>query len=519
MSDFQPQPRPPATDSGKAQADPPRLLECLPKHVHLLGAGGAGLSGVARLLLARGHSLTGYDREQSPFTRALEALGVPIALGDSEAEQLPIPPSHLDSSFDSTDATLVRPVAAVIRSAAIGDDDPQLQRARSLGWADFKYAELLGRLAPKGRTLAVAGTHGKTTSSWMLHHALTGIATELSSVPAPGVLVGGIDTSLKTNAVAPEAGGWFGTEACEYDRSFLRLDPTGALITNVEADHLDCYKTLEGVQEAFALFAGRLPREGLLVLGADVPDLVEHATRAEVWRLGRELHLDLEEVTRGCRAFRLRGPGWATPSVQLAVPGDFNVENAALALALAVGVQAGHGSGHSLQVRAQSAAAGLENFNGVLRRFEHWGVEQGLDLVHDYAHHPTEVEATLRTARRVFPGAPLHVLFQPHQHSRTAHFLEGFVQALKTADRVVVADVYGARTAMDSQAAGAENLVRALSREGVQAVQGGPPLQASEIFAAELTFETAGLVLGAGDIDGIKDDLLSRLAVRSASPR
>jgi UDP-N-acetylmuramate--alanine ligase len=160
----------------------------------------------------------------------------------------------------------------------------------------------------------------------------------------------------------------------------------------------------------------------------------------------------------------------------------------------------------------------LEVFKGALRRFEHWGRDHGLDLVHDYAHHPTEVAATLRTARRVFPGAPLHVLFQPHQHSRTAHFLDGFVKALNTAERVVVADVYGARPAIDSHAAGAEDLVQALVDAGVEAVYGGPPAHAAVAFATEMTFDTAGLVLGAGDIDGIKDDLLSRLALRSPSP-
>jgi UDP-N-acetylmuramate--alanine ligase len=183
-----------------------------------------------------------------------------------------------------------------------------------------------------------------------------------------------------------------------------------------------------------------------------------------------------------------------------------------------VGAQEAHPAGADLQACAAAAARGLDNFQGVLRRFEHWGREHGLDLVHDYAHHPTEVEATLRTARRVFPGAPLHVLFQPHQHSRTAHFLDDFVEALKTADRVVVADVYGARVAIDSHAAGAQDLERALLKAKVKAVYGGPPAQAAEAFATGMTFDTAGLVLGAGDIDGIKDDLLQRLALPSDSP-
>jgi len=443
----------------------------------------------------------------------LEELKVPLSLGESEVKCMPIPEATVDA-----EGAVVRPVGAVIRSAAIGDDDPQLVRARDLGWPIFKYAEMLGRLAPRDQTLAVAGTHGKTTSSWMLYHALRGIADALDDGPGPGALVGGLDATLHTNAVAPDGRGWFAIEACEYDRSFLQVTPVGAVITNVEADHLDCYGTVAAVEDAFAQFASRLPREGLLVLGADVPDIVESSSRAEVWRLGRELQVDLGATTRGCYAFRLRGPGWATPEIQLSVPGEFNVENAALALALAMSTQVAHRGEVDLQAYAAAAGRGLENFQGALRRFEHWGLELGVDLVHDYAHHPTEVEATLGTARRVFPGAPLHVLFQPHQHSRTAHFLDGFVKALNQADRVVVADVYGARAAIDAHAAGAEDLVQALVDAGVEAVYGGPPAQAAEAFATEMTFDTAGLVLGAGDIDGIKDDLLSRMALRSSSP-
>jgi UDP-N-acetylmuramate--alanine ligase len=486
------------------------LLPDLPAHVHLLGAGGAGVSGLARLLHARGHRLTGHDREASPFTAKLDELGIPISLGKSDVAHMPTPDAAVDA-----EGAVVRPVGAIIRSAAIGDTDPQLTRARDLGWPTFKYAQMLGRLAPRDQTLAVAGTHGKTTSTWMLYHALRGIADASAGAPCPGALVGGLDATLHTNAVAPEEQGPFAIEACEYDRSFLQLSPWGAAITNVEADHLDCYGTEAAVEEAFAQFASSLPREGLLVLGKDVPDLVESASRGEVWRLGRELKVEMSSDNRGCHAFRLIGPGWATPEIQLNVPGEFNVWNAALALALAMGSQGARPGGLDLQACAAAAGRGLENFQGVMRRFEHWGRDQGLDLVHDYAHHPTEVEATLGTARCVFPGAPLHVLFQPHQYSRTAHFLDRFVKALNTADRVVVADVYGARAAIDAHAAGAEDLVRALVDAKVKAVYGGPPAQASEVFATEMSFETAGLVLGAGDIDGIKDDLLSRLAVRS----
>ena len=302
----------PLSTSAQDEAATSGLVQGLPERLHLVGVGGAGLSGAARLLQARGHGLTGQDRERSPFTAGLEALGVPLTIGSSAAE-------HLGHD-----------VQGLVRSAAIPDDDPQVALARERGLPVWKYAELLPLLSPPGRTLGVAGTHGKTTTSWLLYHALRGLPG-----PTPGALVGGLECSLGTNAVAPAAGGWFSVEACEYDRSFLRLAPSGAIVTNLEADHLDYYQDLATLEAAFARFADRVHPDGLLVLGADVPECVEAGAGCEVWRLGRELRLDLLAERQGHFGFRLRGPGWATPPVALGIPGAFNVENAALALGLA----------------------------------------------------------------------------------------------------------------------------------------------------------------------------------------
>ena len=501
------------------------LVRGLPRRVHLLGAGGAGLSGAARLLLARGHVLSGHDLEASTFTRGLQGLGVPVALGASEAAALP------------PDAE------AVLRSAAIPEDDPQRGAARRRGLVDLKYSEVLGRLAPPRRTLAVAGTHGKTTATWMLHHALSGVAATRHApgapVPRPGALVGGTHRTLGTNALAPEPGGWFAVEACEYDRSFLRLAPAGALVTNVEGDHLDYYGSLEHLERAFARFVDRVHPGGLLVVGAEVPERVEACAPCEVWRLGRELRVDLLSEREGRYEFRLRGPGWATPPLRLRVPGAFNVENAALALALATGLVARE-EGVAASEASACAAACLRRFEGVERRFEPWGRVGDVPVVHDYAHHPTEVAATLGAARRVFPGRALHVLFQPHQHSRTARFLPEFVEALRAADRVVVAEVYGARAHIDSQAAGSEELVTRLRRAGVDARLGGGPESAGAALVEGLWEglgeglgegleggpgegphgeRAAALVLGAGNVDRIREYLLDRLALRGPAPR
>jgi len=476
----------------------------LPRRIHLLGIGGAGVSGAARILHASGHGVSGHDRAQGRTLPALEELGIPLAVGPSRAEDLP------------ADAELV------VRSAAVPDDDPQVAAARARGVPVWKYADFLGRLSALRRTLCVAGTHGKTSTSWMLWHALEGIGALLQT-PVPGALVGGVDRRLATGALAGSPEGWFALEACEYDRTFLKLAPFAAAITNVEGDHLDYYGTLTAIEEAFARFADRVHEGGLLVVGREVPERVEHAARAPVWRLGRELAVDLLGEREGRFRFRLRGPGWATPEIALHVPGSFQVENAALALALSVGASQRTPAGREADPAALAAAAaeGVGRFLGVGRRFEPWGEAAGVSVVHDYAHHPTEVRVTLEAARRAFPGRRIHVLFQPHQHSRTARFLDDFVDSLRSADRVVVADVYGARAHIDGpRTAGAPELVDGLKSIHVRAAHGGPLGSAVQrlVEGLEEPGETpaCALVLGAGDVEHVQDELLGKLALRGA---
>jgi UDP-N-acetylmuramate--alanine ligase len=474
----------------------PGLVAGVPERVHLVGAGGAGVSGAARILAEHGHVLTATDRAESEHLPLLREVGIAV---DVAAEGARLPAG----------------AQLVVRSAAVPEDDPAVADALERGVPVLKYGELLGRLTPAGRTLAVAGTHGKTTGSWMLHHTLRGVAGE--DGPAPGMLVGGVCRTLGTNAGAADAGGWFAVEACEYDRTFLQLAPHGAVISNIEADHLDYYGDLEAIKRAFARFADRVHPEGLLVVGRDVSRRVEAAARCPVWRIGRELEVDLLAERAGCFSFRLRGPGWSTPRVDLGVPGEFNVENASLALGLVIGL-VGRETELGAQELAERAGHGIESFTGCLRRFEPWGTSGGVEVVHDYAHHPTEVRVTLEAARRAFAGRSLHVLFQPHQHSRTARFLGDFVESLRFADRVVVADVYGARAHIDGDhEAGAHDVADGLVAAGVRAVAPGPLPAAIRSFVEGLSENCAALVLGAGDVGSIKDELFDHLALRGSA--
>lgn len=490
------------------------IVPALPSRLHLVGIGGAGLSGAARLLARRGHRISGHDRATSPFLDGLADVGIAFEVGPSRAAALP------------PDA------GAVVRSAAVGLDDPQVLAAQERGLPVLKYAELLPHLWRPERTLAVAGTHGKTTTTWMALRALEGVAhSKRDAANTPGALVGGTDLERGTNAVAPRADGWFAVEACEYDRSFLALAPTIAIITNVEADHLDCYTDLDGVVAGFARFARQLAPDGLLVVGADVPAAVEHAARCEVWRLGRELVLTQAGAdgagapdepsssrgsARGGAGFALRGPGFALGRVELALPGRAMALDGALAIAAAMGTLAFD----ERRAAARGAAAAVAAYRGAARRFETWGEFDGRTIVHDYAHHPTELSAVLDQARCAYPGRPIHAYFQPHQHSRTARLFDDFERALADYDGVVLTEVYGARTHVDgAHFAGAEALFRALDERGVPVAFEADLVAGARRFAQSLPENAVGLVLGAGDVENVRDDVARVLSGRLPAER
>jgi UDP-N-acetylmuramate--alanine ligase len=383
--------------------------------VHFVGIGGAGMSGIARILLARGVRVSGSDRRATATLRALAALGARVSVG------------HDAANLDSADTVVV--------STAIRADNPELATARARGLRVLPRAVALAAVMAGRRSVAVAGTHGKTSTTSMLTVAVQACGAD------PSFAIGGDLNESGSNAHAGE-GDVFVAEADESDRSFLLLAPFGAIVTNVEADHLDNYGDLAAVEAAFDTFVGTVDPDGFVVLCADDPGAARLAgggAAARVRTYGRAAGADLRltglqvgpEGTRYTAVLDGRELG----EVRIRLPGEHMALNSAAALL----------AGLELGLPAAGLVRGLGRFGGVHRRFELKGSARGVRVYDDYAHHPTEVAAQLRAARAVAGDGRLVVAFQPHLYSRTAEFAAGFGQALGLADEVVVMDVYGAR--------------------------------------------------------------------------
>jgi UDP-N-acetylmuramate--alanine ligase len=443
--------------------------------LHFVGVGGAGMSALALIALRRGLAVSGSD-EDIAGCGDLIAAGATIAQGRAPA--------------------LVAAARAVIVSAAIPDEHPEVQAARARGLAVVPRKHALARLIGSARSVAIAGTHGKTTTTVMTAEAL-----RAAGLGVTGIAGGRVDSWGGNALIGGEE--LFVVEADEYDKAFLTLDPTVAVVNNVEADHLECYGSLEALEEAFVAFAGRAER---VLIGNDSEgaDRVAGGLPAErVWRFGpsaADINVEsIEADPAGSRA-TITFPTGQTASIALKVPGMHNLRNATAAL----GVVAALGG------NLAAAAAALASFGGVGRRFERLGETAGVMLVDDYAHHPTEVRATLAAARQAFPGRRLVAVFQPHLYSRTAEHGDALGDALAAADVVVVADVYAAREAPIPGVTG-ERVANAARDRGVQTVYEPVRDALGERVAALLHAGDVVLTLGAGDITRLGPELRGRL--------
>lgn len=438
--------------------------------VHLVGIGGIGLSAIARVLHGWGYQVSGSDRQPSALTETLAAEGMRIYAGH-RADQ-------------------AAGAEVVVMSSAVAEDNPEVVEARRRGVPVVKRDRFLAELTAGKMTIAVAGTHGKTTTSAMIAWILAQAGLD------PTFIVGGVLHNLRTNARAGH-GRHFVIEADEYDRAFLGLWPQVAVITAIEHDHPDCYPTLEEMRDAFARFAARVGAGGLLIVGGEDE---EARGLGETWRrvggqaatFGAGLPWDwrAEQVQVGVgTVLEVWHAGQRLGRCELELPGRHNALNALAALAAA----------DAIGVPFEAAARALAEFQGTARRFELKGEAGGVTVVDDYAHHPTKIRATLAAARARYPGQATWAVFQPHTYSRTAVLLEEFGTAFGDADHVMVTDVYAARESDTLGVSGAD-VAAQIGRSGHPDVKYVETLEG--VAAAVLEGVEPGdvvLTLGAGD--------------------
>ena len=471
--------------------------------IHFMGIGGAGVSALAEAVLRSGGEVTGCDLRPGPATQRLETLGARVQEGHD--------PAHVSG------------VAAVVASAAVPADHPELVAAGERGLPVLKRARALGSWVNRGRVVAVAGTHGKTSTTAMTAEILA---------------TGGLDPTAFVGGKVPSWDGnyrhgrseLFVVEADEYDRSFHELDPDVAVVTNVEADHLDIYGDLDGIREGFRTFVesvpggsaspagaattGRTPASGRVIVCGDDPEasrlLPVVGGRGYAYGLNPGVQLRAVDVRAGDtgssggegepRGFRFRvvEEGRDRGEARLRVPGLHNVRNALAAAAVA----------RFLGVGWDDVFAGLERYRGVGRRFQRLGTVAGVEVVDDYAHHPTEVRATLHAARAAHPERRLVAVFQPHLFSRTRDFHREFGAALALADEAWVTDVYPAREEPIPGVTG-EMVVEATLRSGGRSVHYHPELDGlAESVAASLRPGDLCITMGAGSVEVVGPRIL-----------
>lgn len=445
-----------------------------------MGIAGAGMCALAELVLRSGGSVTGCDLCPGPGAKALEALGASIREGHA--------PGHVVGA------------AALVVTAAVPPDHPEVQAARAQGIPVLKRAEALGSVVNQGTLVAVAGTHGKTTT--------TGLATEVLAGGGldPTGLVGGRVIQWRSH-LRFGSESLFVVEADEYDRSFHALWPTLAVVTTVDADHLDTYGSLDAVRAAFATFVERVPEDGRVICCADDPGAA--ALLASVGERGysygftegaRLRGVDVRLSARGGAIWVLED-GKPLGSLSLSLPGAHNLRNALAAAAV----------GRHFGVGWEEIDDAVAGYQGVARRFERLGEARGVVVVDDYAHHPAEIAATIAAARTAYPDRRIVAVFQPHLYTRTRDFTREFGSALARADRVWVTDVYPAREAPIPGITG-ELVARAAREAGARAVAYHASVEGlGRAVAGGLEPGELCLVLGAGSIERVGPEVLAAL--------
>ncbi len=449
--------------------------------VHMVGIGGAGMIAAAGLLRDMGSRISGTDLNAFEGLGSLVSSGVRVSIGHHE--------SHLDSD-----------VELVVASAAVPESNAELVLARRRGIPVIKYAELLGSLMALREGVAIAGTHGKSTTTGMTAHLFR---------------EAGLSPSFIIGARSDQLGGSSGlgkgrhliVESCEFNRSFLQFRPFLAAILNIEPDHLDCYRDIDEITEAFTDFARRVNPRGLLVCNADDPRSMRAAQAAscmvQTFGLEREGDWTVRNVRSdaGCHSFDAYFNGDFVLRSKLAIPGLHNVGNAIAALALA----------YHAKADLNNVAAALASYAGVDRRMSWKGAGRGITVLDDYAHHPTEIRVTIDAARSCYRPARLWVVFQPHQVSRTRSLMSEFAESFGRADEIIIPDVYCAREA-DAQAGreGSQELVSRICKAGGRAAYVPGLSSVTDHVAQRLVAGDLVMTMGAGDVWKVADELVER---------
>ena len=451
-----------------------------PIHVHFIGIGGISMSGLAEILLEEGFTISGSDAKQSALTDSLAQKGATIYIGQ-KASNLSIRP------------------ALVVYTAAIREDNEEFKAAVDAGIPMLSRAELLGQIMDNyEKSIAVAGTHGKTTTTSMISQIL------LVAKADPTISVGGILEAIGGNI---RVGGSevFITEACEYTNSFLHFHPKYSIITSVEAEHLDFFKDIDDIRRSFHEFAGNTAHDGVLIINGQIAalDQITKNLSCSVTTYGLCENDDFyaKNITyndHACGTYTLMHKTEDLGTVSLSVPGKHNVSNSLAAIALCL----------NLGLPLDVIKKGLLQFGGTKRRFEYKGTKNGITVIDDYAHHPTEVAATL-TAARNYPHGRIICVFQPHTYSRTKAFLSDFARVLSMADIVVLADIYAARE-KNTIGISSKDLLAELQKNGQESYY-FPSFDEIEKFLSEKCINNDLLItMGAGDVYLIGEHLLQQ---------
>lgn len=452
-----------------------------PANLHFTGIGGISMSALAEIMISRGFTVTGSDSHESKITDHLESLGAKIFYNQVAG--------NISSNID-----------VLIYTAAIKQDNPELVKAKELGIPLLTRAEFLGQIMLNyPMAIGVSGTHGKTTTTSMLSQIM------LEGNTDPTILVGGIMPAIHGNTRVGHSDKLI-TEACEYTNSFLSFKPNMAIILNVAADHLDFFKDLDDIRHSFRKFAELVPDDGFLVINSDIDNL-EYFTdglKCKVITVGSDpaksdysaTNIEFDQFAKG--SYDLVVNGEKSFHVALNVTGEHNIYNSLAAIAAA----------HAMGISDENIKAGLTQYGGTDRRFQYKGKVGDVTIIDDYAHHPDEITATIKTAKH-YPHKKMWVVFQPHTYSRTKSLLPEFGKALKEADAVVLADIYAARE-KDTLGVSSLDVKKEIEKYGTE-VHYYPSFSEIENFLLESCSPGDLLItMGAGDVVKIGEHLLGK---------